>query len=750
MLIYVVYLYYEIRLVIFMLYYAHKTDDGKRQTVKEHLENVAKTAESFAVNSMKPLAYVSGNLHDIGKYAKTFQKRLDGSGVRYEHSSCGAIEYSKMADESNDKAVKLFAPMIEYCIAGHHTGLPDGGSEGDDAYNDVTLHSRLKRMASYTGESDYSAYKDEVQITLPDTTGLLSLLESAPDFQSVIEKYAFFTRYLFSCLTDADFLDTEQFCSPEIKRELHADFSSVTKRLEQKFSEFRSETPLQSARGALQKQAYENAKGNENISILNMPTGSGKTLCSLKIALDKLNASNGKIKRIIYVIPYTSIIEQTAELFSSIFGDCADILQHHSNFSFDDGKEIDAEQESTSEKLKKASENWDAPFIVTTNVQFFESLYHYKSSKLRKLHNLADSIIIFDEIHMLPLEMIQPCLRGIGYVTKYLGSQAILLSATMPDLKEFFRKYSPDCSIKQLIDDKSDFSYFRKNKFINLGKTDIDSIIEQADQYNSSLIIVNTRKSARDIYRRLNGRKYHLSTFMTPADRSETISRIRRDLKSGEKITVVSTSLIEAGVDLDFETVFRELSGLDNILQSAGRCNREGKRSKGNVYIFQTDEKNSGETASKANIVEALIDKYDDITSPECIQEYFRRSFDFNEDIIEKNSIAKKKYSTSIDNIGFRKYADDFNYIKDNTIAVVINNCSESDILVKRLKNADRSVKRKLQRYSVSLKRFSEFEKALSMGIIEDNGTGVYVLTNLSYYNSETGLDLDLANDIIM
>lgn len=724
-----------------MEYYAHKTDDGRKQTVKEHLDNVASLAEKFSAESLKSLAYAAGKAHDIGKYSQTFQDRLEGRNVKFEHSSCGAIEYNKIASDNKEKVV---AAMLEYCIAGHHTGLPDGGSAADSAYDDVTLHSRLARSAQYVGDADYSAYKSEVELSIPQADLLLKEMMSEKDKNEIIERYAFFTRYLFSCLTDADFLDTEQFCSPDIDRETHSDFDLAEKALTHRFGQFKADTPLKEARGRLQEQAYQNSHSSGNISVLNMPTGSGKTLCSLKIALQKLLAAGSNKKRIIYVIPYTSIIEQTAEQFEQIIGKHVDILQHHSNYCFDDN----TNEPTTAAKLKKAAENWDAPLVITTSVQFFQSLYHYKGSGLRKLHNIGDSVIIFDEIHLLPVNMLQPCLRGIGYITKYLNSEAIFLSATMPDYSNMFDRYLPECSVNYLMTDKSDFNYFEKCRYINLGKTDYENVIEKSSAYTSSLIIVNTRKAAREVYREISGKKYHLSTYMTPFDRSETIASIRKDLESGEKITVVSTSLVEAGVDLDFEAVFRQLAGLDSILQSGGRCNREGRREIGDVYVFETDGTMSGDLQIRANITESLICEFDNIASTECIETYYNRLFDFYKERIEQNSIAKD--CKGIENVPFRKYAEDFDFIKDDTVGVVIDNCKESAELVNKLKYGDHSVKRKLQRYTVALKRHTEFEKAYSIGIVDDFGTGVYILTNPSYYNKETGLDLDMTQDIII
>lgn len=714
--------------------YAHISGE-REQTIIDHLISVADKAKSYSIELIKEYAYTVGLAHDIGKYATSFQKRLKGSCIQYEHSVCGAIELGKLVKNDLEKNMTY---MLQYCVAGHHTGLPDGGTKADSSDGDNTLHSKLKHKKDYVGEADYSSYSEETNLLLPDYSELFKVFSDSINQIELIEKYAFFTRYLFSCLTDADYIDTEHFFIPNINRELHADFDKAEQIINQKLSSFKCDTPLQKARKRLQTQAISNSS-SLRIGILDMPTGSGKTLCSMKIALKLLREQ--KKKRIIYVIPYTSIIEQTAEIFEELFADCADIVQHHSNYCYD------IDENYTSEKLKRSTENWDAPIIITTSVQFFQSLYHYKSSGLRKLHNMADSVIIFDEIHMLPLECLQPCLRAVGFITKYLNSTAVFLSATMPDYSEMFKRFTSVNNSNELISDKSDFIYFKKCRYSYIGKTDMESIVEKSDEYNSSLIIVNSRKSARATYRLLTGKKYHLSTYMTPYDRSAVIEKIRSDLRCGEKITVVSTSLVEAGVDLDFQAVFRELAGLDSILQSGGRYNREGKFEYGDVYIFETDNKLRGDMKVRAGIVKDMLERRCDITSEECIKEYYKRLFDYSDELIDRNTIANDV--NGLDNIPFRTYATGFKFIKDETISVVIDNCEETSELLSQLEYGGKNIRRQLQKYSVSLKIKREFDKALSLGLLSDTGKGVFVLADNNYYDIETGLDLERQPDYI-
>lgn len=702
-------------------------------------------AEGFSVDFLKPLAKKASYDHDPGKCALKYQWRLDDDNIKFSHAACGALEYKKFADKND-----CFAPLMEYCIAGHHTGLMDGGTDADNS-DSPTLNGILKRADEYTGDSDYSAYATEIEfatLTQEEITPPLNELLSTKDPTERIERYAFFTKYVFSCLTDADFLDTEIFCNENVERGMSGDFEKALDKLNRELSDMPSDNPLRQARSRIQQQAFDNSVNKSHISILDMPTGSGKTLCSLKLALE-----SGK-KRIIYVIPYTSIIEQTANKFEKMFGDVLPVLQHHSNYSYDGDTE---EEKKTAEKLKRTCENWDAPLIITTSVQFFQSLYHYKGSALRKLHNLRDSVIVFDEIHLIPTNLLRPCLKAVGYITKYLNSEALFLSATMPDYSKLFDKFLPDVNYNKLVTDRTNFKYFKKCEYKDMGKTTLETIAENASRCKNALIVVNTKKTAAELYSLVQGEKYHLSANMTPAHRSRVIEVVRKKLKNGEHITVVSTSLVEAGVDLDFNTVFRQLSGLDSILQAGGRCNREGKDAKGYVYVFDIDEtyRKGSDLAMRINKTKGLLKKYQDITSYDCIKEYYDGIFDFNQSRIAENSIAKyNEQSNSFDRQGlmspysipFRSYAMQFEYISADTISIVIddigdNTCHE---LVETLRKGDMSVRRALQKYSVSV-YMNVFKDLYSQGVLNDHGTGIFILENQSYYNNETGLNTQAA-----
>lgn len=709
-------------------YIAHITEDLREQTLKEHLECVAKSASDFSCDLVKDITFLAGLLHDLGKYSDAFQKRIRGSKIQVEHSLAGAL-YAK-----ENITHPLMSLMLQYVIMGHHSGLPDGGTDVNKE-DDPTLNGRLSRTPQ-----DYSAFKTEIS---PKNIGeskmdnlLYELWDQGKEVDAV-EVFAFLTRYVFSCLCDADFLDTEMVFNPETERGFSDDFELALKLLDAKINTFLPNTPVKKARAELFVQAKENAEFAEQINILNMPTGSGKTLTSLRIALD-IAKREGK-RRIIYVIPYTSIIEQTAAEFADIFKENLTILQHHSNFDFEAKKAKEKDGDPTNQKLKKAAENWDCSLVITTNVQFFSSLYNYKGSKLRKMHNTANSVLVFDEIHMLPIECLQPCIRAIGYITQYLDSKAIFLSATMPDYDGLFQRYIPECKVKNLITDKTYFKSFKNTEIHYLGEISSEALISKASEAQSALIVTGTKKSARELFKLAGGKKYHLSTYMKPKHRSEVICLIKKDLKAKRKITVISTSLIEAGVDLDFEVVFRELSGVDSLLQSAGRCNREGRNAVGNVYIYKTGDKRTGEIEMRSSITLNLIKKYKDIADNRCVAEYFSRLYGFNYDSIEQNSIAGSPDSlTPLDNLPFREYANNFKLIENDTVGVVINRCEDCAQLLESLRFGKLRAVRSLQKYTVSVS-FFEFEDALKRGFVHEH-EGVYVLSDNKLYNEDYGL----------
>lgn len=712
---------------------AHRNElTQELQSVAEHSLATAEMASGFSVEPLKDFIYDIGLLHDIGKYQQSFQNRINGKQQkRVEHAVCGALDFPELLRSP-------FSIMAQYCIAGHHTGLPDGGTRSDDN-GDATLCGRLSKPERF---DDYSDYKKELVPRPLNDKEILRVFEDVKNNrEELVERYAFITRYCFSCLTDADSLDTAGFCTGRQDVELQSDFSECLKKLDSRLAQFDCETELQKARSRVQKQVFDNTDLPADIYLMNMPTGSGKTLCSMKFALERALKS-GK-RRIIYVIPYNSIIDQTVAVFEELFGASAQILRHQSSYCYDDN-DYDEDYRTL---LKNVTENWNAQIIVTTSVQFFESVYKNKRNRLRKFHHMANSVIVFDEVHMMPVEYLQPCLRAVSQITRLLNTEAVFLTATMPDFEQLVRTYSlPATVINNLVEDRTDFASFKKGEFIVLGQVSEEALLSDVQERPSSLIVVNRRKTASRLYHSATGRKYHLSTYMSAFDRQQTIERIKEalcalyadypdltDVPEDRRITVISTSLIEAGVDLDFHTVYRELSGLDSILQAGGRCNREGKRSGAQIKIFELD---SVSQEAKVAITKRLLEEYEDITGAECIREYYQQLFSFYDEAIRRNTIAAN--CTSADNLPFATYARQFRMIDSNAVAVAVAGDEQSRAMMEQLRSDGYTDFRKLQKYTFTVYE-QELEDLLRQGAVKEYG-GVFCLTNPDYYSRETGV----------
>lgn len=713
------------------VYYAH-TLEGKSeenwQTVKEHAENVAELVKQFSAPwCTEEYAENLGLLHDVGKYQADFQRRLRGEKISVEHSICGAAQWIKMK----------WPESGAYCIAGHHSGLPDVGNLTDST-DEPTLLGRIKRVS----QEDYSAFQSELILKEIDTFPAKNAVCINGSADELKKEYAFWSRMMFSSLTDADYLDTEAFCSGRKERGVSVDFEACRDQINRCISQFNGDTPVKRARASLRRQVMSHTREKADVYLINMPTGSGKTLTSMQFALERAVLS--RKKHIIYVIPYTSIIEQNAKIFKDIFGDDA-VLEHHCNFDYESVKDT-----GMREKLQRTAENWDASIIVTTNVQFFESIYDNRSSELRKLHNIADSIIVFDEAHMFPSLFFQPCLEAVGILTRRYHCEAVFMTATMPDFHTWMREFG--CGSVKTVDltaDKSDFPVFDRCKIENLGRLPSEKLAGLAAEAENALIVVNSRKAARQIYSLLPGKKYHLSTYMTHDDRSAVIALVRESLFRHERFCLVSTSLIEAGVDLDFDLVFRETAGLDNLLQAAGRCNREGKKQGCKTYTFEFEEEDlrpkNSEFTTKQSFCRNVFEQYGNAASPEAVELYFNQLYAYT--LSDRKSMDFKKAfsaaSCGIDDFGFdfAGYAREFRLIDDNTQPLVIVT-EENRKIVRPLLDAAAHgglvPMRQLQKYSISL-RPDEFERLSKAGVV-CRDKGVNYLDCERYYSKETGI----------
>ena len=718
-----------------MHYIAHIDEKGKIQTVKQHSEGTAKLANDFAVSCFKDVCQQIGLLHDVGKYQHSFQRRIRNEDIAVEHSICGAqIAYCKYPQSP----VGL---LMALCIAGHHGGIPDCGVKGDSE-SSATLRGRLMRKCE-----DYSYYQKDLKLEDLEPESLNALLmENCHSPGELTERFAFFVRYCFSCLVDADTLNTMESMGTPPPPPLTADFAKCLEILENRMRSFVCATALQKARAELQRQVFANISQDGEVFLMDMPTGSGKTLTSMKCAL--LRANLKQKKRIIYVIPYNSIIDQTVQTFEDLFGDSAQILRHQSSFSYEDKEDLDEDYRKSAIYV---CENWDAKIIVTTAVQFFESIYANRRGKLRKLHNMAESILIFDEVHMMPREYLQPCLRAIAYITRYLNSEAIFLTATMPDFKKLLREYAlKDTVICELIKDRTDFHHFKKNRYVDLCSISDDELLCTAAKHPSSLIVVNSRATARKLYGLCHGKKYHLSTYMTALDRTRVIGEIRQEIQNlntdypdmchvppARRVTVISTSLIEAGVDLDFAAAFRELNGLDNLLQTGGRCNREGKLKEGIVYTFVREE-GKGTQRIEQNILKGILGEFDDISSNEAITAYYDRLFEARKSEITEKSLGSM--CKRLDLIPFRSYS--VQLIDSPTVSIVVERDETSRCLIKDIIAGRHTNFRLLQKYCCTVYPY-ELEALCKQGVVEECNEGMYILTNPDYYCPETGILLE-------
>lgn len=701
-------------------YLAHLTEDGRTQTILEHLKGTASLCSAFAAAfDAEAQGQLAGMAHDIGKYSAAFQRRLHG-GPKVDHASAGAFECLK--------AQQLAAA---FAISGHHGGLPDGGGRGDAA-GTGTFWGRINR-ASQRNLEDYHAWQSEFSLPHANT----------PAFAGTRLEGMFFTRMLFSCLVDADYTDTGAFMdnSPYLPAS-SSSMEELWRRLETYVSGwFPPKGALNMQRCAILEQCMSaGAQYGPGLFTLTVPTGGGKTVASLSFALAQAKAR--RMKRIVYVIPYTSIIEQTAQVFREILGD-ENVLEFHFGVQFDQ-QEDDASSPETA-PLTRSVETWDVPVIVTTAVQFFESLYACRPSKCRKLHNLAQSVLIFDEAQMLPLPYLRPCVWAIAQLVRHYGASAVLCTATQPALDPIFQEFAPEIPIREICPmAEAHWESFRRVSFQQAGTLSWMDLAARLQQQEQVLCVVNTRRAAREVFHQLSGSgNFHLSTLMYPAHRRRILDEIRRRLRDGLPCRVVSTSLIEAGVDVDFPAVYRELSGLDSILQAAGRCNREGKRPPEDsiVTIFQGEDPPPRLFETSIGAGKIVLDHCQDVSSRAAIHTYFSTLLDLKgaeaQDAHHILPLMESEF------FPFRTVAERFHLIESPTTTVYLP-LEEGAGLVELLRSGQysRTLYRRLGQYGVSVypQHLAALEQAGALEHLED---GSVVLRDIGLYTQTTGLTLE-------
>ena len=688
--------------------HAHQDSSGNwySHPLQDHLQKVAQLAKRFAGRYGALFAEYAGLLHDLGKFQEAFQKYIrNASGFEKENAHLEDVESTKLrkiphstagAKYAVERLNPFFGHLLAYLIAGHHAGLADWYDKG-------SLKLRLQQaddelVASLSGLVESGLSEDSFLLSNNDLTQNFLAFWEKPEQEKLFKELHIWLRFLFSCLVDADFLDTEAFMNGYADADaaqaagLRPKFPSLDE-LHRRYEQYMAQllekadknSTLNQERHAILQQCFSAAETDRTLFSLTVPTGGGKTLASLGFAL-KHALKFGK-KRIIYAIPFTSIIEQNADVFRKALGDDV-VLEHHSNLEVADNKET--------AKTRLATENWDAPLIVTTNVQLFESLFAAKSSRCRKIHNIVDSVIILDEAQQLPRDFQKPITDMMRVLARDYGVSFVLCTATQPELGKNIDPFGrtileglPD--VREIVADKIALSEKLRRVRIKMppANDETQSWQEIADEIAVRpcvLAVVNTRKHAQKLFAALpsDGIKLHLSANMCATHRSEVIALVRRYLalyRAGslhKPLWLVSTQLIEAGVDLDFPCVYRAMAGLDSIAQAAGRCNREGKLPQlGEVVVFRAEEgAPSGSLKQGQDISEEMLKAglLGDPLSPSVFAEYFRR---FNgKGAVDKHDITRLLTAESSNEnplaIKFRTAAERFRLIDNQGVALIV------------------------------------------------------------------------------
>ena len=721
--------------------------------LEDHLKTTGTLAASFAERfASREWGRVAGLWHDLGKFSADFQsyiKKASGydseahitsetgaAPARVNHSTAGAIHAVRTFD--------LPGRILAYLIAGHHAGLPDW--EKLESNTGGSLRERLQQTelleaARAAGIPDEILQAQQPSLSIPGGKA----------------GFALWLRMLFSCLVDADFLDTEAFMDGDkagqrgawpaletLKTRFDAHMAALTRSA--------ADTPVNRLRNQILQQCRNKAGQDPGFFSLTVPTGGGKTLSGMAFALEHAIA-HGK-RRIIHVIPYTSIIEQTAGIFRDIFGEA--VIEHHSS--------LDREHETARSRL--AAENWDAPIIVTTSVQFFESLFAARTSRCRKLHNIVDAVVVLDEAQLLPPEFLQPILDALNLLVAHYGVTVVLSTATQPALesrKDIFGKTRLRGldHMREIIDDPDALYAALERVRVRLpgdfhAGASWERIAAEIAQHESVLAIVNTRRQARELHALLPQGTIHLSALMCGQHRSDVIAVIKDKLRRVEPVRVVSTQLVEAGVDLDFPVVYRALAGLDSIAQAAGRCNREGKLDYGEVVVFVPPEPAPPGIMRRAaaKTVSTLAGKQCNPLSREGFGQFFRLFYDDTD--LDKQKIGRLLEPNNELELQFRTAARRFRIIDDSGQAILVRYYPIKDektgeldrtinSLLGKLKNEgpSRWLMRKLQRYSINVSDW-HFQRLRDDVQIEEIWPGIWAqMADTTIYDPVLGLALE-------
>lgn len=724
-------------------FFAHSSDRPDQtnwQLLAEHLTAVGRLAASFAAYfSAEELAQVSGLLHDLGKYTQEFQLRLSGDFGRVDHSTWGA----RIACERYGQLGKLLA----YGIAGHHAGLANGRDSAERTALSERLRAKLPELSAVWLQ----------EISLPAQNSLRPPVDFRMSPGRGQFQLAFLARMIFSCLVDADFLDTETYYNKiESRKPLRASsapsLSALRSRLDSYLGEFKSDSPVNCLRAEILAQVRGRAALAPGLFSLTVPTGGGKTLASLAFALDHAIAHG--LRRIIYVIPFTSIVEQNAAVFRRALGDLEGaVLEHHSAF-VDDA----SQSRQSREKIRLAMENWDAPIVVTTSVQFFESLFAARPSACRKLHNIAGSVVILDEAQTLPLKLLRPCVAALDELALNYKVSALLCTATQPALK------APGFAgglqnVRELATNPSQLADSLKRVQIrHVGMLDDASVSDHLVKRTQVLCIVNNRRHARSLYESISDQPgaRHLTTLMCAKHRSQVLKEVRRLLKEGKPCRLIATSLIEAGVDVDFPTVLRAEAGLDSIAQAAGRCNREGRRSpdSSEVLVFVPENPDWTPPSELKQFAQAarevLRQHSDDPLGLDAIERYFRLLYwQKGSRELDAHDLLGQIEEGRLDGLPFEMLASKFRMIDSAQMPVIVPFDEDAQAALRDLEFAEgcAGIARRLQPYLVQVPRqaYAALEQAGAIQAVGAKrfGTQFMALVNPELYHANFGLHWD-------
>lgn len=719
-----------------------------------HLNKVAWWSAKFAADMFPPgpdrdaarqWGYLAGLWHDLGKFAREWQTYLASKADPHQAEVTGKVDHSTAGARHAVFSIPVIGHMLAFAISGHHSGLLDALSEG------ACLEKRLRNTLPPLGD-----IPDD--ITSRNAPGLPPFLGANLTGASL----APFARLLFSCLVDADFLATESFMSPERAqvRPPQSDPEILSRMFDLVEAEIDGFGPPRTRVNRSRAHVYEQCLAAADLSpglfSLPVPTGGGKTLSSLAFAL-KHAIANGQ-RRVIYVIPFTSIIEQNAAVFSRILDPLKAtrpspvVLEHHSNLS--------PEQET--ERSRLAAENWDAPLIVTTAVRFYESLHAARTSDCRKLHRIANSVVILDEAQCLPVDYLHPCLSILDQLARHYHTSVVLCTATQPAIHRREKFPIGLEGIRPIIPDPARLATeLKRVRLIDRGHLSDEELAAELDAFPQALVIVNTRRHAQLLFQRLptSPDNFHLSALMCPEHRRRVLETVRNRLDENLPARLISTQIIEAGVDIDFARVYRALAGLDSIAQAAGRCNRHGHLDLGETHVFRSEHQHAEaylhETAQVADQVLAL---HDDPLSLEAVEHYFHLYYiNHNppeaprwdtKDILSDFRLDRGSRDLPM-HFQFKSASCKFRLIENKQTPILIPYDATARRLIENLRTPSiplhRNLLRSLQRYTVQVHEPQFHAHAAQFESLRDDQFHVLICPE-THYSDHFGLNLESDN----